>query len=475
MDTIFAPICPLGGSIVSVRFSGEKAFKVLDLFQVPDRVYKNKDLFFTKIKTPNYLYKKNNIIPKDNNEYEKVLDEVIVKIFRKPNSFTGENVIEIDLHASKIILDKFLDYVSSIEDFRFAKNGEFSKRAFLNGKIDILKAEGINALIRAETEQQIKLANELFFGKTLTKYKNIREQLIHIKSLVEMNIDFSEEEVPKDNIEQIKTITNNLTNSIDKCIEEKEKIDKISNGIKIAIVGSPNVGKSSLLNWFAKREIAIVSPIKGTTRDVISTEINIDGYKVILFDTAGIRETEDEIEKEGVKRAKNVLESSDIRIFMFDNIKELEYQQKYFFNKNSNNENIHQNNIFVLNKIDINSDKESKYKNDKDNKDKYININQIVKISVLKEQGLENLLSILKQFIFKSLETNKDHLVFNERHRVLLQKTSDALKNIDFESSQIEIIAEDINEAIKNIGFITGEIFTDDILDNIFSKFCIGK
>ena len=436
MDTIFAPICPLGGSVVSVRFSGDKAFDILKFFGISNEIYNKKDLFFTKLK-----------------HNDKILDEVVVKVFRKPNSFTGENVVEIDLHASRLILQEFLDLSSKIDGFRFAKNGEFSRRAFLNGKIDLIKSEGINAIIRAETKQQQKLANAMFGGEIYKKYTEIRDKLLHALALVETNIDFSEEEVPQYVTDDVKNITQNLVNELSSCIADKKAIDKINNGVSIAIIGEPNVGKSTFLNWLAKRDIAIVSPIAGTTRDVLSVDVDIDGYKVIFYDTAGIRESRDEIEQEGIKRAENVAKNADICVYMFD-----KYDQKdCLIEKDNDKGDV----IFVLNKSDL---RESAF----NNKD-------VIEISLLNKTNLDVLMEKIKEKILKKVDLKHNPMVFNERHNVLLQQCIEDLNRVDFQNMPIEIIGEELRIACDKIGQITGQIYTDDILDRIFSKFCIGK
>ena len=436
MDTIFAPICPLGGSVVSVRFSGDKAFDILKFFGISNEIYNKKDLFFTKLKHD-----------------DKILDEAIVKIFRQPNSFTGENVVEIDLHASRLILQEFLNLSSKIDGFRFAKNGEFSRRAFLNGKIDLIKSEGINAIIRAETKQQQKLADAMFSGDVYKKYVAVREKLLHALALVETNIDFSEEEVPQDIINDVKNITQNLTNELSGCIADKKAIDKINNGVSIAIIGEPNVGKSTFLNWLAKRDVAIVSPVAGTTRDVLSVDVDIDGYKVIFYDTAGIRESKDEIEQEGVNRAKNIAKNADICVCMFD-----EYNKKdCLIKENKDKQDI----VFVLNKSDLH--------------DKCCNDSSVVEISLLNQSNLDVLMEKIKEKVLKNVELKHNPMVLNERHNILLQQCIDALLRIDFQNMPIEIIGEELRIACDKIGQITGQIYTDDILDRIFSTFCIGK
>ena len=440
MDTIFAPICNLGGSVVSVRFSGKNAFDVLKHFSVKQIITQIHQLFFAKLI-----------------HNGKIFDEVVVKTFLEPHSFTGENIVEIDLHANRILLNDFLSIVSEIPNFRFAKNGEFSRRAFLNGKMDIIKSEGINALIRAETRQQQKLANEMFCGNMSKRYQNIRARIIQALSFVETQIDFSEEEVPDNIKHDVENIIVELVNEISTCIEDKKAIDKINNGISVAIIGKPNVGKSSLLNWLAKRDIAITSSIAGTTRDILSANVDIDGYKVIFFDTAGIRDTTDEIEAEGVKRARNIAENADICLIIIDNdddILEIHNLRKKY-----------QNPIFVLNKIDLNKNKN--YNN--------IDIDNLIPISVLNSINTDILMEKIRKNVLQIVELGHSPMVINERYELLLKQCMLALENINFETTPIEIIAEELNIARDKIGQITGQVYTDDILDNIFSKFCIGK
>ena len=440
MDTIFAPISTLGCSIVSVRFSGENAFDILNAFGIDEKIYKNNNMFFSQLK-----YK------------ERIIDEVVVKVFHAPNSFTGENIVEFDLHANRLILQDLLKIASDVKGFRFAKNGEFSKRAFLNGKMDILKSEGINAIIRAETRHQQLLANELFYGNIYKRYKDIRTNLIEAISYTETAIDFAEEEIPHDIVEKIETIINELIEKLSTCLNDKKVIDKINNGISIAIIGEPNVGKSSLLNWLAKRDIAIVSPIAGTTRDVISVDLDIKGYKVVFYDTAGIRETNDLIEQEGVKRAKQIAQNANICIVMTDDVNNISELNKTY----TGQDNV----IFLLNKADLlttEQEKDSIFSN-------------FIKISVLKEQNLDILLEKIENKVCEQVDLKNSPMVINERHVNLLSQCIDALKRINFNNTPIEIIGEELRFASNCIGQITGEIYTDDILDNIFSKFCIGK
>ena len=440
MDIIFAPISNIGGSVVSVRFSGKTSFDVLDFFGISNNIYTKKDLFFARLK---------------DKASGKIIDEVVVKIFREPNSFTGENIVEFDLHSNRLLLNELLEKVATIPNFRFAKNGEFSRRAFLNGKIDLIKSEGINAIVRAETKQQQQLANEMFYGNINKKYQEIRQKLIEAMSFVETQIDFSEEEVPQNVIENVKKITNELVDEFSICLEDKKAIDKINNGISVAIIGEPNVGKSTLLNWLAKREIAIVSPIAGTTRDVLSVDVELNGYKTTFYDTAGLRESEDIIEQEGVKRAKNIAQDSDLCLILFDNIDDYNLHKDECCSK-------YKDVIFVVNKSDL-------FNKTADKTD------DALCISLLNKTNLDVLMQKITSKVLEKVELKHNPLVMNERHFLLIRECIDVLKDIDFDTMPIEIIGEELRIVIDRIGQITGQVYTDDILDNIFSKFCIGK
>ena len=462
MDTIFAPICPLGGSIVSVRFSGQNTFDVFDFFEVSSELYTKKNLFFTKL-----FYQ------------GKLLDEVVCKVFREPNSFTGENVVEIDLHASKIILSEFLQLAATIPNFRFAERGEFSKRAFLNGKITLIKSEGINAIIHAETQQQMRLANKMFNGEIADLYKIIHDKLLQAMSLVEMSIDFSEEDVPKNVITDVTNIVKTLQITLQKSISDKKVIDKINHGLIIAVIGDVNVGKSSLINKIARRDIAIVSPISGTTRDAISVDMDIDGYKVVFYDTAGLRDTIDVVELEGIKRAKDIAECADICIIMFDYKEAKKLSNEEILLKMLHYKRQYNNVIFVFNKCDSSEDLEHC-----DNLIYWLGNNSnsdlkgcdFLQLSVLDGRNLDKLFVILKEKITDLMALQEEQpLVVNERCYVLLQQCLNSLEKVDFKAMPIEIIGEELRIANDCIGKIIGKVYTEDILDSIFSKFCIGK
>ena len=449
MDTIFAPICPVGGSVVSVRFSGEKAFNVLDSFSVSCELYDNKDLFFTKL-----LYE------------GKLFDEVVVKIFRAPHSFTGENVVEIDLHGSAILLREFLKICSSIVGFRFAKNGEFSRRAFLNGKMDLMKCEGINALIKAETRRQYLLANTIFSGNLAEKYKKVRENLINILTLVETNIDFSEEEIPDNLSEEVSLIADWVKKELADVLNNKNVVDKILNGFAIAIIGSTNVGKSSLINLIAKRDIAIVSPIAGTTRDILSVDVDFNGYKATFYDTAGLRESNDVIEKTGIERARKIAQDADLCLVIFDNFDDFER------NRAKINET-YKNVIYVINKSDLR--KTNICGIPTLNSKKYKGNDNIIEISVKEKSNIDVLMSNIEDNLIKNIDNCNLPVFINERQSIALEECLAILEEMDFKHMPIEIIGEELRIASNKIGEIIGDIYTDDILDGIFSKFCIGK
>jgi tRNA modification GTPase len=281
--------------------------------------------------------------------------------------------------------------------------------------------------------------------------------LIEAISYTETAIDFAEEEIPQNMVEKIQAIINELIEKLSTCLKDKKNIDKINNGISVAIIGEPNVGKSSLLNWLAKRDIAIVSPIAGTTRDVISVDLDIKGYKVIFYDTAGIRDTNDAIEQEGVKRAKQIAQNADICLVMTDNVNNISELTKIHQG--------HDNVIFLLNKADLLTAEQEKSNI----------LNDFIKISVLKEKNLEILLKKIEEKVCEQADLKNSPMIINERHLNLLTQCIEALKRINFKNTPIEIIGEELRFASNCIGQITGEIYTDDILDNIFSKFCIGK
>lgn len=442
MSTIFAPLTLKGlCSIYVIRISGRESLNCLKALGIQKTLIPQKATL-CKIKDKN----------------NEILDEALVIYFKAPHSFTGEDVVEINLHCSNYIISKVFSILSSIENVRMAEKGEFSKRAFLNNKMDLMQAESIVDLINAETEMQHKLAINQLQGKNSNFYNNLRQKIVEILSLLEAFIDFPEEDIPQDMQDEILAKISNIKIEIQNNLNDDNVGEKIRDGFHISIIGEPNAGKSTLLNYLSKRDIAIVSDIAGTTRDIIEVSLNIAGIPVILYDTAGIRETKDVIEKEGVKRAIRNANTADIKILVID----------------SNNLNIDKNiidlidknTIILLNKIDILKNK---------NIDKNIFKDaEILEISLKDKINLDKFLDILKNKLESIVSPNINTTITNERYRNELEKALEYLELFDF-NMPIEINTENIRMSADCIGRITGKINSDEILDNIFSKFCIGK
>ncbi|MDD2839537.1 MAG: tRNA uridine-5-carboxymethylaminomethyl(34) synthesis GTPase MnmE [Rickettsiales bacterium] len=441
MDTIFAPITLKGNcSVYVIRISGDKVLDCLKQLGI-NKILKHREATLCVLKD------------KELN----VIDEALVVYFGSPNSFTGEDVCEISLHCSNYIISKVSRILLSIENVRMAERGEFSKRAFLNGKIDLMQAESILDLIKSETELQHKLAVDQLQGKNSNFYEDLRKKIVEILSILEAFIDFPEEDIPNDLEKEIEIKIQKIISIIKDNLNDNKIGEKIKDGFHVAIIGEPNSGKSTLLNFLSKREVAIVSEIAGTTRDVIEVYIDINGIPVILYDTAGIRDTTDVIEHEGVKRALNKAENSDLKILVIgaDNVN---VDQKIL-------NLIDRNTIILLNKIDLkHNNKELKIDN----------ASSVIEISLKDNLNLDKFMGILQEKLESIVSPNVNTIITNERCRQELIESLKKLELFTFKNS-IEINAENIRLAANHIGRITGKINVEEILDNIFSKFCIGK
>jgi len=445
-DTIAAVATPVGtGAISIIRVSGPNAINsVENIFSGRSKL--------SKSKTHTIHYGK--IIDKKN-----IIDDVLVFIFRAPNSYTGEDSIEISTHGSSFISQRILKLLIE-NDVRPAEPGEFTKRAFLNGRIDLAQAEAVTDVINSRTEVSLKGARNQLDGLLSQKVNSLREMLINSSSLVELELDFAEEDLEFIQFDELKKRIENILNEIDLLINSYNFGKVIRDGINVALVGLPNVGKSSLLNYILKEARAIVSKIPGTTRDVIREEVSIDGILFRLFDTAGIRISENEIEKEGVLRSREVVKNSDLILFIND--VEQEYPKDLYSElKNLNKE---ENIVSVINKIDLKS--KTQQKSD-------------VKVSALTGEGITELFDLMKSKVFgNSKYTEQNAMVTNERHYNCLLKTKESLNNaLTSVSNKMsgEFISVDLRNALNNLGEIIGEVTSDDILNNIFTKFCIGK
>ena len=388
-----------------------------------------------------------------------LIDEGIILWFPGPESYTGEDMAEFHIHGSKAVIDALHHSISKIENCRLAEAGEFTKLAFQNGKINLLKAESIADLISAETEIQRQQAIKIMNGNSADKFNNLREKLLKILSHVEAKIDFPDEDLPEDILKNIKKISNEVILEIKKILDDQNVGERIREGFKIAIIGPTNAGKSSLLNHLSNRDAAIVSEIAGTTRDVIETHLNIDGYPVVVSDTAGIRASKNEIEKKGIKLALDKAENADLKLIVID-AKSADF-------KGVLKELMDENAILVINKSDLL----------KENLNSEIKNYEHVLISVKNNLNLENLIFKIKNKLKNKFITSEDILITRERHRQHLEQSLNYLKNFEEknEAEDFDKAAEDLRLATRHLGMIVGKVDVEEILGSIFNDFCIGK
>ena len=442
--TIYALSTGPGVSGVAIiRISGSESSKVI------------KSLTGKEIPSPRMatLRKINNI-----STFE-LIDEGIIVWFPGPESYTGEDMAEIHVHGGKAIVLAVQNEISKVKNCRLAEPGEFTKLAFQNGKINLLKAESIADLISAETEIQRKQAIKIMKGKSSEKFNQLREKLLKILSFVEAKIDFPEEDLPEDNLKKIKKDSSEVLNEIKKILNDQKVGEIIREGFKIAIVGPTNAGKSSLLNNLSSREVAIVSEIAGTTRDVIEVHLNVDGYPVIISDTAGIRDSKNEIEKKGIKLSLNKAENADLKLVVVDA-------------KNPNispflNDLLKKDAILVINKSDLL----------KETLDKKISEFNHVLISLKDNSNIDKLIEKIKDQLKNKFLFGDDILITRERHRQHLIQCVDYLKNFSEKNyiKDFDKAAEDLRLATRHLGMIVGKVDVEEILGSIFNDFCIGK
>ncbi|MDB4827907.1 tRNA uridine-5-carboxymethylaminomethyl(34) synthesis GTPase MnmE [Candidatus Pelagibacter sp.] len=388
-----------------------------------------------------------------------LIDEGIILWFPGPESYTGEDMAEIQVHGSKAVIDALHTSISHIKNCRLAEPGEFTKLAFQNRKINLLKAESIADLISSETEIQRQQAIKIMNGKSADQFNFLREKLLKILSHVEAKIDFPDEDLPNDISKEIKKSSDDVLKNIEKILNDQKVGERIREGFKIAILGPTNAGKSSLLNHLSNRDVAIVSEIAGTTRDVIETHLNIDGYPVIVSDTAGIRDSINEIEKKGIKLSLNRAEEADLKLVVVD-AKNLDFTDvlKGLFDENA---------ILVINKSDL-------LKGDIDPEIKKLNH---VLISIKENLNIDELILKIKNNLKNKFITSNDILITRERHRQHLEQCLDHLKifNKKNEVEDFDKAAEDLRLATRHLGMIVGKVDVEEILGSIFNDFCIGK
>jgi len=429
--------------IAIVRVSGTETSKVIKLLT-------NNKLPHPRVATLKKINKINT---------SELIDEGIVLWFPAPESYTGEDMAEFHIHGSKAVIDALHSSISKIKNCRLAEPGEFTKLAFENGKINLLKAESIADLIASETEIQRQQAIKIMNGKSANKFNELREKLIKILSHVEAKIDFPDEDLSKDILKNIKKISTEVYMDIKKILEDRGVGERIREGFKIAIVGPTNAGKSSLLNNLSNRDVAIVSEIAGTTRDVIETHLNIDGFPVIVSDTAGIRDSKNEIEKKGIKLALTNAKNADLRLIVID-AKKVDFKGVLMdlMDKNA---------ILVVNKSDLIDKKLD------------LNIRKLdhVLISIKDDLNIEKLILKIKNKLKNKFINSEDIFITRERHRHHLQQCLENLTkfNQKNEAKDFDKAAEDLRLATKNLGMIVGKVDVEEILGSIFNDFCIGK
>ena len=391
---------------------------------------------------------------------KELIDEGLILWFPAPDSYTGEDMVEFHVHGSRSVINEIHSDLSHFENCRLAEPGEFTKLAFLNGKINLLKAESIGDLIASETEIQRRQAIDIMSGLHAKKYEAWRQKLLGILSNVEAKIDFPDEDLPKDILSNIKKTTSDISTEIKKVLDDQRVGERIREGFKIAILGPANAGKSTLLNYFSKREVAIVSEIAGTTRDVIETHLNIDGYPVIMSDTAGIRDAKDEIEKRGVKLALKQAEKADLNIVVIE-------PKSGYFTGVLKSLITSDKTILVMNKSDLGVD--IKF-------DEFKKLNPIC-ISLKNDTGVNKLTYEIRNRLKSKFLVSENTLITRERHRKNLENCVLHLENFASkkELDDFDKGAEDLRLACRELGKIVGQIDVEEVLGSIFNDFCIGK
>ena len=442
--TIYALSSGPGTSgIAIIRISGAETAKAIELL--------------TRKKLPNPRVATLRKINKINTS--ELIDEGIILWFPAPESYTGEDMAEIQVHGSKAVIDAIHTSLSEIKNFRLAEPGEFTKLAFQNGKINLLKAESIADLISSETEIQRQQAIRVMSGKTADEFNFLRDKLLKILSYIEAKIDFPDEDLPENILEQIKKNLDEVINKIKKILDDQKVGERIREGFKIAIVGPVNAGKSSLINHFANRDVAIVSETAGTTRDVIETHLNIDGYPVIISDTAGIRESKHEIEQKGIKLSLKKAVEADLKLVVVD-AKTVDFTGIL-------KDLLDQNAILVLNKSDLIF---------KDLGEELKTFDHVL-ISIKENKNLDKLILKIKNNLKNKFISSEDILITRERHRQHLMQCLEHLNNFNDknDTEDFDKAAEDLRLATRHLGMIVGKVDVEEILGSIFKDFCIGK
>lgn len=448
-DTIAAIATAVGTSAVNIiKISGPDAISIVN------KIF-TKDLTKLSSNTINYGYIKNN---------GETIDEVLVSIFRNPNSSTGEDVIEINSHGGIAVTNKILEILLT-NGCRLAEPGEYLKRAFLNGKKDLLEAESISDLINAKTESFRKMSTKGLTGELSSLVKKLREKLLNIIANIEVNIDYPEyEDAIVYTNELLEKSIIEIKEELQKIVNESEKGSLIKNGLNVGIIGKPNVGKSSLLNKLINEDKAIVTDIEGTTRDIVEGTFILNGININLIDTAGIRETDNIVEKIGVEKSKNIIEKSNMVIALFDGSREFDKEDKEILKEIKGKKA-----IILINKVDL------PQKLDKSE----IKDFKTIEISVKDNKGINSLIEKIKKlFNLNEIETGDFTYLSNARQISIIKEAlalSEEIKSQNEKNTPVDLIQIDIQKLWEKLGELTGDTYKDELLDEIFSKFCLGK
>lgn len=453
MDTIAAiSTAPGMGGIGIVRISGDKAFEILLKVFKSRKVKKIEDIVANTI-IYGHIY-----------DGDEVVDEVMVSFFKNPHSYTREDICEINTHGGTIVMKKILQLVID-NGARMAESGEFTKRAFLNGRIDLTQVESISSILTAKSESELKISNELLKGRLLDKVKKVKAKLMDVLMHIEVSIDYPEYDTDEKTKDEIGEAIDFAKKEIFSLENNFDIGKKIKDGINVSIIGRPNAGKSSLLNMILDDERAIVTDIEGTTRDSIEETINIDGFPINIIDTAGIRKTDEIVEKIGIDRAIKIANDSDVVIAIIDVSRQLNEDDKMILDLASKKDS-----IIILNKMDL----EKKVDIKKIEKE----FDDIIKVSILNNEGLDEIIDMLRKRVNKVKETKtNDIIIIHERQKEIIKETIKEIEETkkQFEILPVDMLSEYITGIISKLNELTGEDVREELLSEIFSNFCLGK
>ena len=454
METIAAiSTAPGLGGIGIIRITGNKAFEILLKMFKSTKVKKMEDIV------------PNTIIYGKIYDDSRMVDEVLVSFFKSPNSYTKEDLVEINTHGGSIVMKEILNLVLK-KGAMLAEPGEFTKRAFLNGRIDLTQVESIATILNAKSEEELRISGELLQGKLYNKVVNIKEKLMDILMHLEVNIDYPEYDTDEKETEEIVYTVTDILKDLKRFEATFDVGSKIKDGIKVSIIGRPNAGKSSLLNNLLNKERAIVTEIEGTTRDSIEEDLNINGINIKIIDTAGIRETDEKVEKIGIERAITIAEKSDLIIAIFDISKPFNENDRKIMDIISKKES-----LILLNKYDLVKDIDLPEEIKNTGK-------EYIYTSMLEKKGTEDVIEwITKKTESLKINKNNDIIIIHERQKKVITDVIEMIEQIlkDLEIIPIDMVSENIRDVINKINELTGENVKEEVLNEIFKNFCLGK